>query len=51
MDDLALALKQHARTSGADLVGIANIDRFEGLPAQHDLDLVEIPCLYDGFDF
>ena len=36
MDDLTLALKQRARASGADLVGIANIERFEGLDGEHD---------------
>jgi epoxyqueuosine reductase QueG len=36
MKDLTIALKEHATASGADLVGIADIERFEGLPAQND---------------
>ena len=29
-------LKQYAKSFGADLVGIASMDRFEGVPAQMD---------------
>lgn len=29
-------IKEFARTSGADLVGIANIERFKDIPAQHN---------------
>jgi len=32
----AAAVKQYARAAGADLCGIANIERFEGAPAQMD---------------
>lgn len=32
---LTEAFIEHARTAGADLVGIASIDRFAGVPAQH----------------
>ena len=35
MDPLTTAFCDHARASGADLVGIAGIDRFGGLPPQH----------------
>lgn len=35
MDSLTTAFRDHARASGADLVGIASIDRFDGLPPQH----------------
>ncbi len=36
MTELTTALKDYARTSGADLIGIADIGRFDGLEAQHD---------------
>jgi epoxyqueuosine reductase QueG len=36
MDDLTGALRAHARACGADLIGIAHIDRFEGVLPQHD---------------
>jgi len=36
MSDLTCLLKQHARASGADLVGVAGIGRFEGLDPQHN---------------
>ena len=36
MRDLTDRLEQHAKESGADLVGIAGIERFEGLAPQHD---------------
>ncbi len=35
MSDLTGQLKQHARACGADLVGIAGIERFQGLDPQH----------------
>ncbi len=35
MDKLTQAIKEHARQSGADLVGIASIDRFEGVAPEH----------------
>lgn len=35
MDKLTAAVKAHARQSGADLVGIASIDRFEGVDPGH----------------
>jgi len=34
--DLTEGVKEAARKAGADLIGIADIDRFEGLPAQHN---------------
>jgi epoxyqueuosine reductase len=36
VDTLTQAVKEHARKSGADLVGIASIDRFAGIPAEHN---------------
>ena len=36
MADLTSALKKHAQASGADLVGIAGIERFSGVQPQHD---------------
>jgi epoxyqueuosine reductase QueG len=36
MTDLTGTLKEHAKASGADLVGIADVERFDGLAAQHD---------------
>ena len=36
MSELTDALKQHATESGADLVGIADIERFQGLAPQND---------------
>jgi epoxyqueuosine reductase QueG len=35
MNPLTAAFREHARAAGADLVGIASIDRFDGLPLQH----------------
>jgi epoxyqueuosine reductase QueG len=35
MNPLTTTFRDHARASGADLVGIADIGRFDGLPAQH----------------
>ncbi|HAH87549.1 MAG TPA: hypothetical protein DCL60_09295 [Armatimonadetes bacterium] len=35
MNDFTLQFKEHARKMGADLVGIAPIERFEGLPKEH----------------
>jgi epoxyqueuosine reductase len=41
MEDLTASLKQHAKRLGADLVGIASIERFEGVPAQmHPLSIL-----------
>ena len=36
MDTLTQALKEHALKSGADLVGIASIDRFAGIAPEHN---------------
>lgn len=35
MDNFTNQLKAHAAASGADLIGIAGIDRFDGIPAEH----------------
>ncbi len=35
MDTLTTQLKTYAKTAGADLIGIAPIDRFDGIPAEH----------------
>lgn len=36
MSDFTLEFKQYSRSRGADLVGIASMDRFEGVPPQND---------------
>ncbi len=35
MDTLTAAIKTYARGVGADLIGIAPVERFEGVPAEH----------------
>lgn len=35
MDNFTKQLKAYAGVSGADLIGIAGIDRFDGIPAEH----------------
>ncbi len=36
MDELTQQLKEHARQSGADLVGVAGIDRFKDIAPEHN---------------
>jgi len=36
LSDLTTDLKAHCRSRGADLVGVAPLDRFEGVPPQND---------------